>query len=477
MESINRKKNKALQQPHFKTDTFFSSFSSKLKQFSNYFESPQKARSLLQVILTCLAFSFIFSLFLCQHSIYTSKVDKSLIQLSILNHRFLSQSLETIRSDAAQNRQLLNEAQKSFKHEMTYLDDSSTEFQNVNQAWQQLSRSIDQIQAHPELLKQVQYLHLAMQLSMPEIQANYAQLIERMRSQQVPLAEIKVAQQQELLASKLLKWINTPILPEQTSPASVYIFLDDFKAFRSNIDLQLNGQSVSALNPQSRILLQNIHLEYETALQPKLDRVFQRPNEIEQLWQAYWKLPTQSEKLMDMLDEFAQSKNSLLSMLVSGLLIIFLMIMTYALIRLIGLRRAETPPSEVLQTEDSMQNQNAILRLLNEMSDFVEGDLRRQATVSEAFTGTIADALNIIVQQKKDLIRCVQHNIDGIEKAIKTLTHSKQKLVALQQNHQGLETLNQTEQLELAQCVYQLNEIIQTLRTAIMTYKLDFASE
>ena len=78
---------------------------------------------------TMLAFSFIFSLFLCQHSIYTSKVDKSLIQLSILNHRFLSQSLETIRSDAAQNRQLLNEAQKSFKHEMTYLDDSSTEFQ------------------------------------------------------------------------------------------------------------------------------------------------------------------------------------------------------------------------------------------------------------------------------------------------------------------------------------------------------------
>ena len=475
---INRKNNKVLRQPQPNKKTFFSSFFSKLEQFSNYFESPQKARYLFQIALSCLLLSFIFSLLLCQHLIYTSKIDKSLIQLSILNHRFLSQSLETIRSDAVQNRQLLSEAQQSFKHEMTHLDDSSPEFQNVNQAWQRLSISIDQIQSNPELLKQVQYLHLAMQLSMPEIQTNYAQLIERMRSQQVPLAEIKVAQQQELLASRLLKWINTPILPEQTSPASVYIFLKDIKAFRSNINLQLNDQSVSAQDPQSRVILQNIHLEYESALQPKVDRVFQQPNKVEQLWQAYWQLPTQSEKLMDMLEEFAQSKNSLVSMVVSGVLIILLMIMAYALLRLIGLRRAETVANAAPQfEEESIQNQNAILRLLNEMSDFADGDLRRQATVSEAFTGAIADALNMIVQQKKDLIRCVQHNIDDIEKVIETLTSSKQQLVALQQNTKDLDTLNQTEQLESVQCIHQLNAIIQTLSSAVTRYKLDLVSE
>lgn len=50
------------------------------------------------------------------------------------------------------------------------------------------------------------------------------------------------------------------------------------------------------------------------------------------------------------------------------------------------------------------RNQNAILRLLDEIADLADGDLRSYATVSEDFTGAIADSINFAIDQLRDLV-------------------------------------------------------------------------
>src|ERR1035437_581295 len=45
------------------------------------------------------------------------------------------------------------------------------------------------------------------------------------------------------------------------------------------------------------------------------------------------------------------------------------------------------------------QNQNAILRLMNELSDLAEGDLTVRATVSEDITGAITDSVNYTAEE------------------------------------------------------------------------------
>ncbi len=53
-------------------------------------------------------------------------------------------------------------------------------------------------------------------------------------------------------------------------------------------------------------------------------------------------------------------------------------------------------------------NQDAILLLLNEIEGLAEGDLTAEATVSQDFTGAIADAINHSIQQLRELVARIE---------------------------------------------------------------------
>src|SRR5690606_1486597 len=53
------------------------------------------------------------------------------------------------------------------------------------------------------------------------------------------------------------------------------------------------------------------------------------------------------------------------------------------------------------------QNQNAILRLLDELADLADGDLTTEATVTEDFTGAIADSINFAIDQMRSLVTAI----------------------------------------------------------------------
>ncbi|MDO7641939.1 MAG: methyl-accepting chemotaxis protein, partial [Reinekea forsetii] len=64
--------------------------------------------------------------------------------------------------------------------------------------------------------------------------------------------------------------------------------------------------------------------------------------------------------------------------------------------------------SDLQQTaETNEQNQNAILRLLDELADLADGDLTTQATVTEDFTGAIADSINFAIDQMRSLVSSI----------------------------------------------------------------------
>jgi len=65
-------------------------------------------------------------------------------------------------------------------------------------------------------------------------------------------------------------------------------------------------------------------------------------------------------------------------------------------------REAKTNVSETAQQNE--QNQAAILQLLDELADLADGDLRVQATVTESFTGAIADSINFSIDQMRELV-------------------------------------------------------------------------
>ncbi len=77
-----------------------------------------------------------------------------------------------------------------------------------------------------------------------------------------------------------------------------------------------------------------------------------------------------------------------------------------------GLRRAAA-----VEAERSRRNQDAILRLLDEMSSLADGDLTVQATVTDDITGAIADSINYAIEALRELVATINETAVQLDAA------------------------------------------------------------
>ena len=95
-----------------------------------------------------------------------------------------------------------------------------------------------------------------------------------------------------------------------------------------------------------------------------------------------------------------------------------------ALLLVITLQRLHSKVSvfERMAREQSAQNernQQAILRLLDEMGSLADGDLTVEATVTEDITGTIADSFNFAIEELRKLVATVNETALMVDAATK----------------------------------------------------------
>jgi twitching motility protein PilJ len=82
--------------------------------------------------------------------------------------------------------------------------------------------------------------------------------------------------------------------------------------------------------------------------------------------------------------------------------------------------QAPSEPAADPQAEQGERNQQAILRLLDELSSLADGDLTVQATVTEDITGAIADSINYAVEALRELVTTINESAILLDGAAKT---------------------------------------------------------
>jgi twitching motility protein PilJ len=70
-----------------------------------------------------------------------------------------------------------------------------------------------------------------------------------------------------------------------------------------------------------------------------------------------------------------------------------------------------------LESERNRRNQDAILRLLDEMSSLADGDLTVQATVTDDITGAIADSINYAIEALRELVATINDTAMQLDQA------------------------------------------------------------
>ncbi len=75
--------------------------------------------------------------------------------------------------------------------------------------------------------------------------------------------------------------------------------------------------------------------------------------------------------------------------------------------------------SSELRVRENERNQEAIMRLLDELSSLADGDLTVQATVTEDITGAIADSINYAIEALRELVTTINDSAIQLDSAAK----------------------------------------------------------
>jgi twitching motility protein PilJ len=97
-----------------------------------------------------------------------------------------------------------------------------------------------------------------------------------------------------------------------------------------------------------------------------------------------------------------------------GLAVLFVLVMLF-----LNSKSSSFERMAIEQADQNDRNQQAILRLLDEMGSLADGDLTVEATVTEDITGTIADSFNYAIEELRKLVATVNETSIMVDSAAK----------------------------------------------------------
>ncbi|WP_203142167.1 methyl-accepting chemotaxis protein [Marinobacter mangrovi] len=249
--------------------------------------------------------------------------------------------------------------------------------------------------------------------NIPQLQVEYDDIVQILLDNDAPAEQVALAQRQSLLAERIVRSVNNVLSGDEDAVIAADRFGRDAKLFGRVLDGQTNGNAamgiskvqdedarygLDAVSELFEFVSQNVDAILDAS--PDLFTVRRASNEIYQSSQA---LLNETSTLADQFRDQADSR------LISPMLAYILLAALAAVIVVIGLTIYRTSQARLASTQDqNEQNQNAILRLLDELADLADGDLTTEATVTEDFTGAIADSINYAIDQMRGLVQSIR---------------------------------------------------------------------
>jgi len=408
-----KKKNTGESGAAHSSNAFLTKIQTQVEDFARLFGDSSKSKPFIYGAALSLILSVILLLFLFYSVPRHNELTRSLGELRLLSQTISRQATEATASGTPESIKTLSQSQARFAENLETVQDihgsTDAEVRQVEQTWNAVSRNIDQITSQQKIINKLYDTNIAISETIPGIQAEYNLLVDQMARQNMSSSQVVIAKNQVFIAERILRSISSVLVGNDSSRESADDFNADTETFGTYLNAQLNGSSelgVERINdPALRESLTNIQDEYNAVLKSAAAIVLNNSNQIVQVRQASAQIFSQSDELLAALNKLTESASSnWAEVALAILLLASIAALIFSVIKLLALRGA-TDKQRVTRLQDEYdRNQNAILRLLDEIADLADGDLRSYATVSEDFTGAIADSINFAIDQLRDLV-------------------------------------------------------------------------
>jgi twitching motility protein PilJ len=357
--------------------------------------------------------------------------------------RVLSQQVSTNASEASQGTEgafeQLERAKKEFQAQFNHLnkgDDATglpqpptsirtNEVRAVGSLWNDLNANADIVSNGKDTVIGLYEVSADLSSTIPQMQFLYRNVQDILVDAGASSEQVYFAMQQSTKLERIIRSFQKVLAGGDDAAIAAENFGIDVDGFGVVLTGMREGDAMSGINQvnnaEARQALEEIADQYIT-LKQSVDYVISKTEELFKVHEASDEIYTQSRDLLVLTEQLQQAferqtsdikqfGHPFYSAIAGGFVLIFL-ILLYLRQRKDDKSRTQrvavSAEQEKLQNE---RNQQAIIRLLDEMEGLADGDLTTNATVTEDFTGAIADAMNFTIDQLRSLVSTIKDSV------------------------------------------------------------------
>ncbi|MFT7218798.1 MAG: twitching motility protein PilJ [Candidatus Azotimanducaceae bacterium] len=308
--------------------------------------------------------------------------------------------------------------------------------------WAQLTPRMDQVLAGKSAIANLKEMGADVNINLQLIQQDNNKIVRALVRADAAANEIVTAQRQALIVERIAHVIDK-IIDRGGDQALQDQFTRDSQTFRAvlrgfkNGDVNLRMAKVTdpdVIENLNRIegLFKSVGVSAQTiALQS---------NQISKMRNAVAALDGASAEIKPVLASLIESlaandSSDAMGSKEMGLGLLGGMLLIFFVIAFLISRASDSSVTKT--TQQNEENQAAILQLLDELADLADGDLRVQATVTESFTGAIADSINFSIDQMRALVAKINETsgkvssaADQTQSSVSALSQASQRQAA-----------------------------------------------
>jgi twitching motility protein PilJ len=241
--------------------------------------------------------------------------------------------------------------------------------------------------------------------------------------------QVYVASRQLMLSQRIVNNVNRVLEGGEGSVTAADRFGRDAALFGRVVDGLLNGnkgmgiQQVKDVNVRAK--LEEVNKLFGEISQ-QVSSILERTPEMFQVSEASYEIVRRSDELLQNISNLETAyltfidnrKVNSTTGASFGVMALLLLVIMGVQLRNEGVRRLSQAHAERLESEErNRRNQQAIMRLLDEMGDLADGDLTVNATVTEDVTGAIADSINYAIEALRTLVTAINDTASKVSHA------------------------------------------------------------
>jgi twitching motility protein PilJ len=287
-------------------------------------------------------------------------------------------------------------------------NESARDLSEVSDSWESMKPEVDYVLANQKSITSIREVSSDLTISMSAIQQENSKVVAALVRSSAAANQIALAQRQALITERMLRSVDR-LLDVGNTQVLIDNIRRDKQTFQKVLAGLISGDRelllVAVKDRQVKTSLARIDELFST-LSTRLNQIVTlsaqkiRINEAEDsIYQMSGLLLAQAE---DLISKYRHKANTRLITPTTGLMLGLLVFFIILVISIMLFRESNTGLAETAAQNEA--NQAAILQLLDELADLADGDLTVQATVTESFTGAIADSINFSIDQTREVV-------------------------------------------------------------------------